>query len=300
MQFIGRDRTLARPAVMDSEGRLSNNEGSVLDPIVSIRRTVRLGPNESARIDIFTGVAETRASATSLIDKYHDPRLADRVFELAWTHSHVELRHINASEAEAQVYGRLAGSIVYATARRRASSSILARNRRGQSGLWGYGISGDLPIVLVRIRDREKLDLVRQSIEAHAYWRMKGLAVDLVIWNEDDSIYRQALHDTIMGIAAASPHAGLVDRPGGIFVRRGDQIPEEDQILLQTAARVVLQDDAGTLREQVERRGRAEQLMPLSSQRASAWSPPRRQTCRAETWRSSTAWAASRATAAST
>jgi cellobiose phosphorylase len=134
----------------------------------------------------------------------------------------------------------------------------LARNRRSQSGLWGYGISGDLPIVLVRIRDRTKIELVRQAVQAHAYWRMKGVSVDLVIWNEDDSVYRQTLQDTIMDIIAASPEATLVDKPGGIFVRRGEQMSDEDRALLQTVARVVLLDDAGTLIEQVERRGRGE------------------------------------------
>ncbi len=94
-------------------------------------------------------------------------------------------------------------------------------------------------------------------MQAHAYWRMKGVAVDLVIWNEDDSVYRQTLQDAIMDLVAASPEAALVDKPGGIFVRRGEQMSEEDRALLQTVARVILVDDAGTLPEQVERRGRS-------------------------------------------
>src|SRR5207237_8138872 len=101
----------------------------------------------------------------AMMDKYHDPRLADRVFELAWTHSQVLLRQLNASEADAQAYGRLAGSIVYASALHRARAGVLTRNRRGQSGLWGYGISGDLPIVLVRIRDHDKTGLIHQALQ---------------------------------------------------------------------------------------------------------------------------------------
>ena len=116
-----------------------------------------------------------------------------------------------------------------------------------------------------------RIELVRQAVQAHAYWRMKGLSVDLVIWNEDDSVYRQTLQDTIMDLVAASPEAALVDKPGGIFVRRGEQMSEEDRTLLQTVARVVLLDDAGTLPEQVERRGRADVSIPAlkpSSRRA--------------------------------
>src|ERR1041384_6862820 len=142
--------------------------------------------------------------------------------------------------------------------RPRGGASVLPRKRRGQSGLWGYGISGDLPIVLVRIRDHARIELVRQAVQAHAYWRMRGVSVDLVIWNEDDSVYRQVLQDTIMDLVAASPEAALVDRPGGIFVRRGEQMSEEDRTLLQTVARVILADDAGTLLEQRSHRGELE------------------------------------------
>lgn len=256
MKFVGRGGTLAWPAAMAHDARLSDSEGSVLDPVVSIRHAVFIPPNEKARIDLVTGVAATREAANALADKYHDPRLADRVFELAWTHSNAELHHLNAVEAEGQIYGRLAGSVIYATSLYRSSSSILVRNRRGQSGLWGYGISGDLPIVLVRIRYHETLDLVRQAVQAHAYWRTKGLIVDLVIWNEDDSVYRQELHDNITNLIAASSEAVMMDKPGGVFLRRAEQSAEEDRVLLQAVARVVLMDDAGTLLEQVERRRR--------------------------------------------
>ncbi len=263
LKFIGRGRTLAKPAAMDGKAPLSGSQGPVLDPVACIRRVIVLESMESARVDLVTGVAETRDAAMAMTEKYSDPRLADRVFELAWTHSQILLRQLNASEADAQAYGRLAGSIVYASLLRRAKPSVLIRNRRGQSGLWGYGISGDLPIVLVRIREHKRIELVRQAVQAHAYWRMKGVAVDLVIWNEDDSVYRQTLQDAIMDLVAASLEAALVDKPGGIFVRRGEQMSEEDQALLQTVARVILVDNAGTFQEQVERRGRAELAIPL-------------------------------------
>jgi cyclic beta-1,2-glucan synthetase len=262
MRFIGRQRTLATPLALVDKGPLSNTEGSVLDPVVSIRHTVLLHPNETVQIDIVTGVGASRADIEVLTERYSDPSLTDRVFDLAWTHGHILLQQLSASEADAQVYGRLAGSIIYASALRRAKASTLIRNRQGQSGLWGYGISGDLPIVLLRIRDQERLGLVRQAVQAHSYWRLKGLAVDLVIWNEDDSVYRQTLQDAIVDLVAASPEAPLVDRPGGVFIRRGEQMSDEDRALLQTVARVVLLDDGGTLAEQAERRGRTETSIP--------------------------------------
>ena len=139
---------------------------------------------------------------------------------------------------------------------------VIARNRRGQSGLWSYAISGDLPIVLLQIGDAENIDLVRRMVQAHAYWRLKGLAVDLVIWNEDRGGYRQVLQDQIMGLIAAGLEAHVMDRPGGIFVRRAEQIADEDRILLQSVARAIITDRRGSLVEQVGRRGAAEVRVP--------------------------------------
>jgi cellobiose phosphorylase len=258
--FIGRGRSIADPAAMHRES-LGDSEGSVLDPIVAIQNTISLAPGESATIHIVTGMSETRSGAVELIEKYHDRRLADRVFELAWTHSQVLLRQLDATEADIQLFGRLASSILYAHPLLRAPGSVIARNRRGQSGLWGYGISGDIPIVLLRISDQANIDLVRQMIRAHTYWRGKGLIADLVIWNEDQSGYRQSLQEEIVSAIASVGEAGLVDKNGGIFVRRVDQMTEEDKVLQQTVARVLISDTAGTLAEQMQRRPRVEKTV---------------------------------------
>ncbi|MBA3846061.1 MAG: cyclic beta 1-2 glucan synthetase, partial [Planctomycetes bacterium] len=242
--FVGRWRSIAEPRAMDHE-QLGGAEGSPLDPIISVRRCVRLEPDQSATIDLMLGMAETREAAVALIDKYRERRLADRVFDLAWTHGQVVLRQLNVSEPLAQAFAHIAGAIVHPTAHRRAGAAIIGQNRRGQNALWGYGISGDHPIVLLKVGDAEKLELVKQAVQAHAWWRSKGLVVDLVIMNEDPSVYRAALYDLIVGLVAAGPEAGLIDKPGGIFVRRADQIGEEDRILIQTLARVILTDSLG-------------------------------------------------------
>ena len=261
-RFIGRGRTVADPEAMSNGGKLSDSQGSVLDPIVAIRQRITLEPNASATVNLVTGVGETRELCLGLVDKYQDRRLADRVFDLAWTHSQVALQEINASEADAQLYGRLAGAILYANTSLRADANVVKNNRRGQSGLWGYSISGDLPIVLLRIRDSAHAELVRQLVQAHAYWRRRGLTVDLVIWNEDHSGYRQVLHDQIMALIAAGGENNVTDRPGGIYVRPADQIADEDRMLVQTVARVVLSDVLGDLAEQLSQRSQAVKLYP--------------------------------------
>ncbi|HVF65574.1 MAG TPA: glucoamylase family protein [Casimicrobiaceae bacterium] len=252
-RFIGRGFTVSDPQALRDAGPLSGTEGSVLDPIVAVKQRISLDAGQTVIADLVTGIGEDRAACLALIEKYQDRRLADRAFEMAWTHSHVVLRQLNITEADAQLYGRLTGSIVYANASLRADASVIARNRRSQSGLWGYAISGDLPIVLLQIKDSENIELVRELVQAHAYWRLKGLMVDLVIWNEERGGYRQLLHDQIMGLIAAGVEASLIDRPGGIFLRAADQISAEDRILLQSVARAIFTDRQGTLAEQVRR-----------------------------------------------
>jgi cyclic beta-1,2-glucan synthetase len=263
MRFVGRGHSVNDPQALRTAAPLSDTQGSVLDPAAAIRYRVVLEPDENATLNFVTGIAETRELCLGLVEKYQDWHLAHRVFDLAYTHAQVILRQLNASEEDAQLYAHLAGSVIYANPVLRAHPGVLVRNHRGQSGLWGYAISGDLPIVLLRIGDRADIELVRQLVQAHAYWRLKGLAVDLVIWNEDHAGYRQELHDQIMGLISTGMEAGVIDRSGGIFVKIAEQISEEDRVLLQSVARVIISDSAGSLAAQVNRRGPAESKIPL-------------------------------------
>ncbi|CDI00748.1 Glycosyltransferase 36 [Candidatus Competibacter denitrificans Run_A_D11] len=254
MQFIGRGRTVAEPQALLEPEALSGSAGSVLDPIAAIRYRITLDPDQTATVDLVCGACDTRELAWNLIGKYQDQRLADRVFELAWTHAQVVLRQLDATQAEARLYAHLASSVLYANASLRAEAGVISQNRRGQSALWAYGISGDVPIVLLQIGDATHIELVRQLVRAHAYWRLKGLTVDLVIWNEDRVGYRQSLQEQIVGLITAGDEAHMIDRPGGIFVRAAEQISHEDRILFQTVARAILSDGRGTLAEQINQR----------------------------------------------
>lgn len=253
-KFIGRGNSTAAPLALRDSGKLSGTQGPVLDPIASIRYEIVLEPEESAVIDMVYGISKDRETTLSLADKYQDYRLTDRIFEFSWTYSQLILTQINATEADVQLYGQLASSLIYNNRALRAGSGIILANRRRQSGLWGYSISGDYPIVLLRIEDPANITLVSQLVQAHAYWRLKGLKVDLVIWNEDHAGYRQELNDQIIGLIAAGLEANIIDKPGGIFVRIADQISNEDKILIQAVARVIISDKRGSLVDQIKRR----------------------------------------------
>ena len=263
MRFIGRGNTLVNPKAMRDIVALSGSEGSVLDPIVAIQCRITLDPEQSATLAIVTGIGETRDACLNLIAKYQDLQLTNCVFDLARRHSQLVLQQLNATQADAQLYGRIADSIIYSNASLRADPGILIKNRRGQSGLWGNSISGDLPIVLLQIGEPANIDLVRQLLQAHAYWRLKGLTVDLVICNSEGADSRQPIHDQIMKLIAAGTEDNLSDQPGGIFVRVVRPLSSEDRILLQSVARVVLDDRSGALAEQINRHSFAEAFVPL-------------------------------------
>jgi cellobiose phosphorylase len=253
-QFIGRGRSTANPLALTQRdpARLSNTAGAVLDPIMAIRCTVSLEPDQSATLQFITGIAESRACALPVLDKYCDRHFIERAFEMAWFQSQEVLRHLNIGEAEAQLYGRLATSVVYATDLRRAASGVIARNQLGQAGLWRFAVSGDLPIILLRIGDLNRIDLVKQVLQAHTYWRMKGLSADLVIVNEDFSGYRAILQDQIIGLINTGGNG--LGKPGGVFVLRAEELAEDERVLLQTVARVVFNDSGASLIKQVARR----------------------------------------------
>lgn len=262
MQFIGRARTLTHPQAIDEE--LSGNQGSVLDPIMAIRYRISIRPNQTATIDLIFGISETRESAEALMHKYRDRNLKKRAFELSWTHSQVLLRQIKATEADAQLFGKLASSIIYANPNLRADPSVINSNFRGQSGLWSHSVSGDLPIVLLQIYNPDSIDLVTKMIQAHAYWQLKGLAVDLVIWNEDHGAYRHELQDQITGMVSSEAVTRLTqNKPGNIYVKSSDQISSEDRVLFESVARVILNDIGGTLSEQITRHHPEKIIPPL-------------------------------------
>jgi len=274
-RFIGRGRSLESPAAMDAGcEQLSGSAGPVLDPIVAIRCRITLQAGQQATIDLVTGVADNRESCLALINKYRDRHLADRVFDLSWTHGQVLLRQLNASLADARLFEQMASSLLYANAAARADSTVLMANRRNQQGLWGQSISGDLPIVLLQVKSLDNIELVQKMIQAHAYWRQKGLVVELLIWNEDQAGYRQQLQDAIMALVTYGSEATLVDRPGGIFVRSAQQISSEDRTLFLSVARLVLSEGLGSLAEQVHRRRVVPVYPPFIPSRRYGSAPP--------------------------
>ncbi len=250
-RFLGRGRSPQNPIALDGRP-LSGTTGAVLDPIASLRHRVRLAPGGFARVSFATGVAYSRETAITLTQKYHDGSAALRAISMAFTHSLITLQHLGLRDEQAILFDRLA-SRVFATDSSIASPEDLAHNTLGQSRLWGYGISGDLPILLVRVLESDDLALVRQLLQAQEYWRLKGLMADLVIVNEHPAGYLDEMQTQLTVLVSDSRWVALQNRPAGIFLLRSDGMPKEDLVLLGAVARVVLSGDLGELVLQLDR-----------------------------------------------
>jgi cyclic beta-1,2-glucan synthetase len=254
-RFLDRGRGVRAPSTIVDGRPLSNTTGAVLDPIFSLRRTVRIRPGETAIVTFSTLVSDSREKALALADKYHDPAIFEREAALAWTQAQVLLHHLGISANEAHLFQRLAGRFLYLDPALRPPTTVLARMARGQRGLWRHGISGDLPIVLARIDQIRDREIVRQLLRAHEYWGWKGLAVDLVVLNEHEFSYTDELQDwleRVVRVARSQVAHQRHESHGGIFILRGDQLPEEDRDLIRSAARAVLLSHHGSLAEQLE------------------------------------------------
>src|SRR5579864_6207800 len=259
--FLGRGRSTAAPVALDGRS-LTGTTGVVLDPILSLRRRVRILPGASTRLHFATGVAASRPAAVALAERYHDPRATARAFALSFTNAQTTLSHLEMGGGEALLFERLASRVLGVDRSLRAERDVLASNRLGQAGLWPYGISGDLPLLVVRLGTHEGLGLARQVLQAQEYWRLKGLRADVVILNEELVSYRDEVQTQINALVDAGPWSAWKRQPGGVFLLRGDHLGDTGRSVLLAAAQTVLSDDRGDLAAQLDRPHPARSLGP--------------------------------------
>lgn len=255
-RFLGRGLGVRAPAAAIDGRLLSRSTGAVLDPAFVLRRRVHLAPGAAVHIDFWTVVAGSRADVLNVIDKTNDISAFDRAVTLAWTQAQVQLHHLGIDRGEASEFQRLAGHLIYAGPSSRPSSETILRGAGAQQGLWSQSISGDLPLILLRIADVEDIRIVHQLLQAMEYWRIRRLEVDLVILNERASSYVQDLQtalETTLRTSQARPPASVEGAIGKVFILRADLVPPETAALLRSVARVQLSGDGGGLAEQLNR-----------------------------------------------
>ncbi|MCM3881135.1 MAG: DUF3131 domain-containing protein [Vicinamibacterales bacterium] len=251
-RFLGRGHDTDNPIALDGRA-LSGTTGTVLDPVFSLRQRIRLVPGASVRLSFTTGIASNRETAEALAQKYHAPSAASRAFALAFTHAQSGLRHLRISNEEAIMFERLASRALFTDGSLRANPETIRSNELGQAGLWPHGISGDLPILLVRVAGDSDIALVRQVLQAQEYWRLKGLSADVVIVNEDPSSYLDEIHAQLTALLDNGPWRTWKHRTGGAYLLRADRIGKAERTLMEAVARAVLGGDRGDLLAQLDK-----------------------------------------------
>lgn len=242
VRFTGRGRSLHNPEAMAGESRLSGSLGNVTDPIMSIRKSLTLNPGEKREFTFGIGFAENRESAVQLADIFDNRYAADRAFDLASVYSSVELDHIGVTSKKAHYFQRLAAPLIYPTISFRSDESIIRRNRKKQHDLWGYGISGDLPLLIYRIDSIDQLKDVKKLLKAVSFWRLKGLETELLILNDHAPSYADEVQEAVIQEVERSGQRDRLQKAGGIFIHRTDKMSSEDLNLLLTVADAVYEN----------------------------------------------------------
>jgi cyclic beta-1,2-glucan synthetase len=252
-QFLGRSRTARAPLALsgaDARGgrRLSGTTGGTLDPILSLAQEIDLKPHTQTRLTFLTTAASSRGEVLENLGRYQSPLEIGRAFDEARVRSELELLNLGLNAHAVENIQRLYSALLYPVGTLRAAPHILAQNEQGQSGLWAFGISGDYPILLVRMRDGES-SLLPEALQAFAYWRSRHITVNLIILNEQDTGYALDLYNAVQRQIVRMGVEASLNQRDGIFVFRGDQLRRADRILFETVAGVILDEMGGTLAE---------------------------------------------------
>jgi cyclic beta-1,2-glucan synthetase len=264
-EFIGRGFTRSLPQAIRS--RLRGTAGAVADPAFVMRQRLAVEPGEQAQLFAMICVGDSKEEVMEMARHFSANPSIERTFQLAWTRSQIELRHLRLSAAEAADFQRLAGRLLYRAPLGNEQQKNIADNRKGQSGLWPFGISGDLPILLVRIANRAHMPFIAKMLAGYEYLRRLGIRFDLVLLNESAEGYQQPMQDALQ--RAVEDNVTQRGGQGGVTVFNRSANSEEDVALLLSAARLVLRADGRSLKAQLRLPG-ARDVLPAPLGRKAA------------------------------
>jgi cyclic beta-1,2-glucan synthetase len=252
-KFLGRSQNMHTPlALQDFNEQLTDTAGGTLDPIFSLGQNIDLKPHAKTRVTFLTFAASSRTEALEKLSNYQTGQAIYRAFHDVRTPNEMELLKYGLNSYSVEHMQRLLSALIYPSGILRAAPHVLAQNKKGQAGLWAFGISGDFPILMVRVRDGDS-PLLREALQAFNYWHGRHIKLNLVILNDQDTGYALDLHNAIQRKIRDTGAEALLNQRDGIFVLRSDQLKSGDKILLETVAGVILDEKGGTLADHANR-----------------------------------------------
>jgi cellobiose phosphorylase len=245
LKFIGRNNTLESPDVVANNVSLSNQSGFCNDPIMSLRVTIQLKAKESASVSFITGVGTTKEEVLKIGDELNVAYRVDDIFEKFRLQSEIELKYLEISGTQLNAFQDLITPLFYPIADYRGPVESIRRNFKNQSSLWRFGVSGDTPIIVLRVKSMEDASIIKDALKAYEYFRMNRVQVDLVILSDAKHGYLQELDDLVNEMTSALRiYDESSDKPSLFMLHSYDMIPAEIDLLL-TVARVVITDSTG-------------------------------------------------------
>ena len=245
LRFLGRNNTPAHPAAVVNSYALSNQAGFCNDPIMSLRVTIALNAGESASVSVITGICGSREEAVLVGQELSRGYHVDDIFEKFKLQKELELKYLEISKAQIIAFQELITPIYYPVAIYRGPRESIRRNHQNQSFLWRFGVSGDKPIMLLRVKSLEDAELIRDTLKAYEYMKMNRVAVDLILLSEAKHGYLQELDELVNDLTSSLRlYDSNNDRPSLFLLHSYQMVPAEIDLLL-TVARVVISNRTG-------------------------------------------------------
>jgi cellobiose phosphorylase len=245
LKFIGRNHTLADPDAVVNSIPLSNHAGFCNDPIMSLRVNIRLGAGETACVSFITGVCSSKEEAVKIGEELCIDYRIDDIFEKFRLQRDIELKYLEITRPQLNAFQDIISPIYYPNAYYRGPQENIRRNFKNQSFLWKFGISGDNPILLLRIKSIEDAGVIKDVLKAYEYLRINRVMVDLIILSEAKHGYMQELDDLVNDLTSSLRiYDADINKPSLFMLHSYQMIPAEIDLLF-TVARVVFSEKTG-------------------------------------------------------
>ena len=247
-KFYGRE-AIGLPKTVESSIPLGRNIGLTTEPIVAIKNTVKIKANEKVVFNLIMCVSESKEKVIELINKFTNSETIKRNIELAKVKVEAESRYLNIKGKEIDLCQKILGYLIFPNPLKR----IINKNKKVISAyvseLWKYGISGDLPILLVKVKDISDIEILKQVINVYEYLRVKNINIDLVIVDEEQHSYENYTREGIINIILNKNMGYLQNIRSGIFVL--NNLSKEEIQVLEFRANLVLDVSLGKIERQL-------------------------------------------------
>jgi cellobiose phosphorylase len=250
-KFLGKKQNLIPEMVKDSKP-YSQNMGLVTDSCLASKRTIKIMPGEEIILDLVICISNDKDIVSKLLEKYRNTNVITKTFELARAKVEAESIYLRFRGTDIEKYQKLLSYIILNNPLKSLTLKQLPKRVYSQSNLWKYGISGDLPIILLKIEDLNDMYVVRDALKAHEYFRSKNIKADLVILNGEENSYDQYVNYEIENAILNNQVEYLKNISGGIFVININQIDKEDIELLEFKSNIIINAKDGDIKTAID------------------------------------------------